>query len=446
MISFKNIYGVTGNPVLHSRSPYLFKHLHEEHGLFENYYIRIASDSPKEAIELMKTLGLKGLNVTSPFKESIIPYLDQIKLNAKELGAVNTIVNESNVLTGYNTDYSAVSEVVKKHYHSLKKKVLVIGAGGAAKSVVSTLENDGFQITVVNRTFKKLQDDPFFRFIVKKEWTELSNELKKHLLVINTTPFDFELYNNLFTREHVLINAVYSNRKYKTLKCLIVSGDEWLRQQAYHSFEIFNGIKHTKDIFYPYETEHFNHDHDNDYFRVKKDNISLIGFIGSGKTAVGKELAKKLNWNFIDTDDLIVEQENMTIQELFDKKGEDYFRQVEINILEKLSNVTRTVISTGGGIIFEYENRNILRAISNVYWMFSPLKKCIERIQERNRPPLDNKFNEKQFTEERADLLFNFRVPMYCEVAEVLFYNNSSIENIVNKVYEEDNKSFGNRR
>jgi shikimate dehydrogenase len=446
-MTFYNLYGVTGNPILHSRSPYLFSKMFDEYSFLEGHYMRVATESPEQIIELIKTLGMKGMNITSPFKQSIIPFLDDLNNDAKLIGAVNTVKLEDGKLIGYNTDYLAVSKLVKRNYNNVTdKKCLVIGAGGAARAAVYAMVKDTYEVTVINRTDEKANAIAEQFKCNQINWSYLENAVRNNQLIINTTPFKGII--RYLSSDKLLINAVYDRGTITEFLCKLIQGDNWLVEQAYSAFKIFTGFNPKRNLSVPlYDLDEDLYDKGYwEYFRKMKDNISLIGFIGSGKTAIGMALAEKLNWDFVDTDDLIETQENMTIQEIFDNKGEEYFRQIEIDILKSLSDAKKTVISTGGGIIFEDENRELLKKISNVYWLFSPLEKCIDRIQDRNRPPLDNKFHEKIFTLDKAELLFNMRVPYYCDVAECLFYNNSSIKKIVKKIYEEDNKCFGNRR
>ena len=96
MINLHNIYGVSGKPVLHSKSPVLFQYLKDKLFLFDSDYIRIIADSSLEIIEIIKELNLKGLNITAPFKQYIIEHLDEIDEHAKIINAVNVLVNRSN--------------------------------------------------------------------------------------------------------------------------------------------------------------------------------------------------------------------------------------------------------------------------------------------------------------------------------------------------------------
>ncbi len=132
----------------------------------------------------------------------------------------------------------------------------------------------------------------------------------------------------------------------------------------------------------------------------------------------------------------------MPIREIFKVKGELYFRKLETDILQSLKNDKMNVISTGGGMILDEDNREVLKEISNVFWLFAPVDVCFNRLKDVLRPPLTNPFENIENAEERAEILFSFRIPYYCEIAEALIYNNNSIEKAVGKIYDEVRTKF----
>ena len=114
---------------------------------------------------------------------------------------------------------------------------------------------------------------------------------------------------------------------------------------------------------------------------MKTDNIYLIGFMGAGKTTVGKELEKLISYKFQDMDELIVEDSNMEITEIFASKGEDYFRDLESKKLIEISNKDSLIVSTGGGIILRNTNREILYRNFSIYLRAS-YKTIFNRIRQ----------------------------------------------------------------
>jgi shikimate kinase len=126
-----------------------------------------------------------------------------------------------------------------------------------------------------------------------------------------------------------------------------------------------------------------------------RNNIVLVGFMGTGKSTVGRFLAEKLGWEFIDTDHYIEKQEKMSIAELFNKHGEPYFREIETRSILEIMEKSNQVISTGGGAVLAEENRRSLKANGFVVALTASLETIIQRVGgDRNRPLLQGKANE----------------------------------------------------
>ena len=139
------VFAVTGNPILHSKSPQMFNAAFQELGI-DAVYSRLAATSAEEAIACARAIGIQGLNVTAPFKEDVRGYLDTVDESANKINAVNTITldSESHELKGYNTDHFGVVAAIEGHGISLEgKKAVVLGAGGAGRAAVYALENAG---------------------------------------------------------------------------------------------------------------------------------------------------------------------------------------------------------------------------------------------------------------------------------------------------------------
>jgi shikimate dehydrogenase len=153
------VIGIIGKPIEHSLSPIMHNSAFKELDL--NYiYLKFNVDKSQLAlaIEAVRALGVRGLNVTMPYKNEVMQYLDKLDALAEEIGAVNTIVNNAGVLTGYNTDAYGALEALKNNevdLNSIDGKVLIIGAGGGARAVAYGLAKIGAEIVIANRTFKK---------------------------------------------------------------------------------------------------------------------------------------------------------------------------------------------------------------------------------------------------------------------------------------------------
>lgn len=173
-----------------------------------------------------------------------------------------------------------------------------------------------------------------------------------------------------------------------------------------------------------------------------KTNIVLIGFMGCGKTIVGKKLAKNCNLSFLDTDKMIMKSEKLSINKIFKKFGEDYFRKVEIDICFLASSMKNTVISTGGGIVKDKKNIDNLKKNGFIIYLNSDIKRIYDNLKYDNKRPLLK--NKDKFYEIKE--LFSQRECLYKEYADLVFniedYSYSIIaKNIKNTL----DKEFRNR-
>jgi shikimate kinase len=121
---------------------------------------------------------------------------------------------------------------------------------------------------------------------------------------------------------------------------------------------------------------------------VKADKVYLVGFMAAGKTSVGRALARRLDWKFIDIDDLIERQEHLTVAEIFARHGEPYFRAAERAILADQLNARHAVVATGGGTFADPQNRAVIRNDGVSVWLDAPLERVIARMPADGRRPL----------------------------------------------------------
>lgn len=156
----KKLYGVIGAPVAHSMSPLIHNDAFQQMGYNAHYHaFHIEPNQLEVAVKGMRALGMSGFNVTIPHKEAIIPLLDEVDDAARRIGAVNTVVNRDGVLVGYNTDGRGYVEALKEVTSLSNKRILIIGAGGAARAIFYTLaQEQSIQIDLYNRTASKSAD------------------------------------------------------------------------------------------------------------------------------------------------------------------------------------------------------------------------------------------------------------------------------------------------
>lgn len=161
--------------------------------------------------------------------------------------------------------------------------------------------------------------------------------------------------------------------------------------------------------------------------------IILIGFMGVGKTSVGKQLARKLNFNFIDTDYEIERLTNKSIPDIFEQYGEKYFRKLENSILEKFVKNEDIVMATGGGIITTKENYNILKNEEKVIFLDGSVETIINHVQnERNQRPL---LKESENLSKKIEELLSIRYEKYIEVSDILIdINGKNIDEVISQI------------
>jgi len=233
-MSETKLFAVTGKPVFHSRSPQLFNNLFLAIGI-DAVYIRLAAASAEEAISTAKVIKLSGLNVTSPFKEEVIHFLDSVDKHALEINAVNCVINQKNKYTGYNTDFVGAVRALEKNGVELKnKKIVILGAGGAARAAAyGLIKSDTKNVTIMNRTSERAKRDSQS---LGCDYAPLENAeeiMNKCDILISCIPSHSGIINpDLLKESLVIMDANYKDssfiRNARPKGCIIVSGLEWL--------------------------------------------------------------------------------------------------------------------------------------------------------------------------------------------------------------------------
>lgn len=241
---------VVGNPIAHSKSPLIFRFLFDAVNL-EYSYTRISLDSANEIVGLFDN-GYSGVNITAPFKQSCIPFLDELSDEAKQIGSVNTVVFSEGKLFGYNTDYIGVINALEENGNDLSaKKCLILGAGGAARAAIYGLKKRNAKIQVYNRSGHKAKDlAAEFNIDFLRE-DGLRKAVAEADILIDTLPAGIQilkpewLHKSLTVLDASYPKSVYDGSEVKQL----IGGEHWLLHQAIPAFEIFTGIKLSKNDY-----------------------------------------------------------------------------------------------------------------------------------------------------------------------------------------------------
>lgn len=413
------LFAVTGNPILHSKSPNMFNNQFKYFGI-DAEYLYFAAETPEEAIFLFRELGAKGMNVTSPFKEKIGKLLDVVHDEAKILGSVNTVVNKNGELHGYNTDFYGVTQSFIDAGISLKgRKCLVIGAGGAGKSAAFGLHSQNADVTIVNRTLQKAQQSAEIIGCKYSSTENLENLVRQSEIIISALQQNVNpIQESWLTGNHIIFDANYKGSPLiemaKRKKCTIVSAEDWLLNQAIASYKLFLGTEPDKSVMkqglsMPTLAE-------------KNHIISTIGIMGAGKTTHGRLLSERLNYSFKDIDDEIVAADGRPITEIFAQNGEAYFRELEKSTLSKNFNENQPcILSCGGGIVLNEPNRNLLKDNSLVVWFYATPQAIIQRINIAKRPLL-----QEENPLGKLEKILTDRKELYMHTAHVVYSTEAS--------------------
>lgn len=160
-------------------------------------------------------------------------------------------------------------------------------------------------------------------------------------------------------------------------------------------------------------------------------NVILCGFMGCGKSTIGKAISKKIKYEFIDSDEFIEKQEKMTIPEIFEKFGEDYFRNKETDAISKISKLDHCVVSLGGGAVLNKKNANIIKKSGKLYFLNVSAQEVYNRLKDDDTRPLlqtDDKLSA-------ISSLLSKRLPIYTEVSDVkINVDSKKIDEIIKEI------------
>ena len=255
------IYGIVGNPVMHSLSP----QIHNPGFQRINYnavYVPFLSDSIRSFLTLAEMLRMRGFSVTVPFKVDVVKYLGNITREVKQIGSCNTVVRVPNMWKGTNTDYYGFIHPIEKEIDDGKiKSALVIGAGGAAKAIVWALKMRNVRVMIVNRTKSKADELARLYGVGSDSLDNISRYEGKVDLVVQATNMGLHPYEDVnpassfhFSGKEIAYDIVYKPKYTKFLLaaekagCALKFGWDMLMEQGKLQFESFTGYHYPKDV------------------------------------------------------------------------------------------------------------------------------------------------------------------------------------------------------
>lgn len=389
-------YGCIGKKLTHSFS-------REIHGKLADYRYDLMELTEEEIPRFFAEKNFAAINVTIPYKQTVIPYLDSVSPVAQRIGAVNTVVNKDGKLYGYNTDYYGMKALIERVGIDLTgKKVLVLGTGGTSKTArVLAADLGAAQVLTVSR--KKTAD-----YIPYEEAVRDHGDADA---IINTTPagmypqvedkpIDIAAFPNLSG----VIDAVYNPLRTNLIRDAqergipAEGGLYMLVMQAVVAVERFLDTAVEREAA------------DRVFASIygAKENIVLTGMPGSGKSTVGKLLQLE-GFTFVDTDAEIEKRCGCAIKDLIREKGEKYFRDLETEVIREVSSESCRIISTGGGAILREENMHCLKRNGKLFFLDASLS----RLQATDDRPLSN-------TRQKLEKLYAERIDIYRSTADVV--------------------------
>ena len=406
--------GLIGRKLGHSYSPQI-------HKVLADYDYHLWELEPEQLEAFLHGRDFVGINVTIPYKQSVIPFLDEISDRAKTIGAVNTIVNRQGRLYGDNTDFFGMTALIGRLQLELSgKKVLILGTGGTSRTArAAALHLDAAEVYRLSRSGRE-------GAITYEQAAALH---KDAACVINTTPCgmypaveDCPLDLDSFPYLEGVVDAVYNPLRTNLVlaaqkRGIAAEGGLYmLAAQAAYASALFRGCEATAaEIDLAYQT-----------VRYQMENIVLIGMPSSGKTTVGRLLAEKTGKVFVDTDELAEQAIGTSIAGYFAARGESAFRDREQEAVAAVAAVGGQVIATGGGAILREENVTALRRSGRLFFLDRSPEKLVATA---DRPlSADAEALHRRYTE---------RYALYCAAADFRVDGNGSVEETTDLVEKE---------
>ena len=395
--------GLLGEHLGHSFSPQIHRELADySYELFEMPVDHVPA--------FLKSDRFDAMNVTIPYKKTVMPYLEEITDEARRIGSVNTITHlPSGGLRGDNTDYFGFSYMIDKSQIRIEgKKVLVLGSGGASETARTVCADRGARAVIV----------------ISRSGKDNYTNLYKHSdaeVIVNTTPVGMYPKNGAaavelsdFPALEGVLDMIYNPAKTKLLLDAErlgiphINGLCMLVAQAKRACEIFLDTKIPDSEI----------DRITATIAAETGNLILIGMPGCGKTTIGELLAEKLGREVIDTDAMIVNKAGMSIPEIFAKFGESYFRALEHACVCEAGKLSGKIIATGGGVVTREENYAPLHQNGKIFF----IHRKIDELPTDGRP-----------ISQTTDLyeLYSHRLPLYRNFCDKEVGNDRPIEQTV---------------
>ena len=405
-------YGLIGEKLGHSFS----REIHQRLG---GYDYRLQELTPAQLPAFLEKRDFRGVNVTIPYKQTVIPLLDEVDPKAAAIGAVNTIVNRRGRLYGYNTDYDGMAALARHAGLTLKNKnVLILGTGGTSRTAMTVAADLGAaEIRRVSRTGRG-------DAITYEQAADLPVQV-----LINTTPCGMypgcdgqPMDLSRFGWLEGVLDAVYNPLR---TRLVLQARDNGARGKGGLYMLVAQAAAACR-LFLDRPLPDGALDSVYRAIHGQKQNIVLTGMPGSGKSTVGRVLARQLDRELVDTDTEIIRLAKKPIPEIFAQRGERGFRDLESQVIQEVSRRTGLVIATGGGAILREENVRRLRQNGRIYFLDRPAEDILptdDRPLARDMEAVRQRYAE--------------RYPRYTSTADAAVPVRGSAEDVAAAIREE---------
>ncbi len=404
--------GLIGNPLAHSWSPAIHRFL-----ISEDYELW-----PMETGELegfFRSKRFDGINVTIPYKSTVLRYLDEVDDTVARIQATNCIVNENGRLKGYNTDVTGMLRIIDHHgIHTCGGEAAILGSGGASKAAEEVCRIKGWKCRIVSRTPSGGQIG----------YDELAGMKDRITVIINTTPVGMHPHTDCMPVDpadfpelkyliDVVANPIRTTLTYEAERLGIraYGGLEMLVAQALAADELFLQTSLNNSLIDECMSELIS----------SRRNIVLTGMPSAGKTTIGRMLAERLGREFCDIDEMIVRRTGMQITDYFALNGEAAFRDLETGICREMQDKQGAVIATGGGVIKNPYNMRTLAHSGLIVWLD---RDPAELTPTDSRPLSSNMDDLLRLYEERR--------PLYAKWSDIRIDNNAGPEEAAETILE----------
>lgn len=403
-------FGLLGEHLGHSASP-------EIHAAFGNPDYSLYEVAPDALADFLKSPHLRGLNVTIPYKQAVMPYCAKLSPLAESIGSVNTLIRENDgTWTGYNTDAYGLRTMLRLAGLSFAgQNVLVLGNGGVSQTIQAVAKIDGAaKVSVASR-----------RGVIN--YDNLADVCVDTTFLVNATPVgmyphagerlvDLHAFLMLSGITEVIYNPCRTALMLDAdaMKIPYAGGFPMLVAQAKQAEELFFARTISDEEMTAVGAE----------LQRTCENIVLIGMPGSGKTTIGQKIAALTGRELIDTDEEIVRKYEKTIPQIFAEQGETVFRQMEREVIAEQSQKRGVILVTGGGAVTTPENESHLRSNGRIYEISRDLS-----LLARDGRPLSMNTDLQKMAEKRA--------PLYAKFSDVTIKNSTSPQDAAEAVWRD---------